>query len=185
MARFRRALRRGTPRRVEWNSTFLYWTPATVAVGTDAYFAGWLSPPSALQSQFTEPTLVRLRGQYSMILSSNAPAVITQAAMGVIPWKSNSDTVPAVGTLPSPLLDGEFDWVYHQFFPTPETQSLAAGTWTVWSGRGPDSGMDSKAMRKMPTGFGLLVVGTVRNMAGNPSSINAGFQIGSRMLFKE
>jgi len=186
MPRFRRSFRgrsAAPARRVEWNSTFLDFTRAQAAVGNDTFFAGYLSPPSSLQSQFTDPTLVRVRGNYSLAFQTlNATLADSglQVAVGIIPWKDNDDTVPAAANLPSPLLDGEMDWVWHAFQPMSTLQIAAAATIDIEGGE-----IDSKAMRRMPTGFGLLWVLHVRLTATADSAVMVQPQVGCRMLYKE
>jgi hypothetical protein len=182
--RFSRYRRGAAPsRRVEWHSTFLEFPKTTCPVGQDTFFAGYLSPMSTLQSSFTDPTLVRLRGQWTLGLQT-ASAMLNdgglQVAVGVIPWKDINDTVPAAVDCPSPLLDGEFDWVWHQFVPVSGLEMAVAGTINIEGGA-----IDSKGMRRMPTGFGLLWVATVRLAATADSAVMAFCQAGGRMLYKE
>jgi hypothetical protein len=91
-----------------------------------------------------------------------------QGALGVITWKDNDDTVPSVTELPDPLLDGEFDWVYHQFFGTNTLSAAVPGL--IYNQATPSEFVSSKAMRKCPTGYGLLLVMSLQNVAaaGNP-----------------
>jgi len=183
-------VRRGPVRRMEWMSTFLSYADTAVGPGNDLFYAGYLSPPSVLQSSFTAPTLVRVRGALDVRIQQGAlvaDVAKPQAAVGIIPWKDNDDVVPAAASLPSPLLDGEFDWVWHSFLPVAYRRSVAGDTGTEFfhfvTGV---LQVDTKAMRKMPTGFGLLFVLTIRNPGTLiDSTVDSSVQVGARMLYKE
>jgi len=143
----------------------------SVAPGTVNGF--YIALPQELRDFYTDPTIVRVRGQVTVRTLTNSAVV---GAFGIIAWSDVND-IP--DEMPNPALaDPYADWLYHSYFFNgggPEfSESLH------WSD-GFATAVDTKAMRKMGNDRGLLFV--IENSVFSVASIqyNAGF----RYLLKE
>ena len=126
-------------------------------------------------------TLVRIRGQYSIILDlvTAAGDGFGESAMG-IGLVTSEAFVAGVTAMPSPLTDMDWDgWIWHQLFGPFRGQSTTElGVFPLEAVRGE---IDSKAMRKVKEGmilFGATELGLEVGTA------DLAFGATTRILFK-
>ncbi len=139
--------------------------------GVSAVSANYIVLPSVAR-QYTNPTLVRTRGQ--LVLNSLGSAGVSADCYGaaaLIAWSDRDDTIPA--TPPRPVGDPDLDWLWHNYFYMTGGQTLASG----YQQR--DIMIDSKAMRKLGADQGVLLCIQVLST----TSAVGGF--GIRCLIKE
>ena len=148
-------------------------TTTSLVIPANDTQANYIVLPSEVRDQFTDPTLVRTRGQ--LILSAGA-AGITSGACGIIDWTDNNDTPPAAGEAPSPLI-ATFDWIWHTYFFTTGATQLAS----FYNDGGSGQSIDSKAMRRLGGRKGILFV--ISLLTGAITSVS--YQFGVRCLLKD
>ena len=122
-------------------------------------------------------TLLRLRGSY--IIKGTPDAVVDDVVVGIGIGIVSTDAAAVGGvSVPSPLGDPDWSWVWHQYV------ALAAGQTALL---GQDIGsvvrgeIDSKAMRKMKPNESLVIVGQLSTSDYASVIINGGL----RVLFGE
>jgi len=148
-------------------------TTGTQTLATNDTVAQYIVLPSEIRDQFTDPTLVRTRGQF---VCSGITGGFS-AAVGIIDWLDNNDTPPAAAEAPSPLI-ATFDWIWHSYIFTTTAGGVLSGNWTDG---GTGRSIDSKAMRRLGGRKGILIV--VSNLSGSAGSLQ--FQWGIRCLLKD
>jgi len=174
-SRLRGAPRGGPKRGMEWisagSATFSTVAPTVLT-------AVWIVLPTQART-FTNPTLVRTRGQ--MIVAPIAIAGVDSdmfGAVGVIAWSSRADAIIA-GSPPNPYLDPDLDWVWHSYFfgaggtAAPENDHN-------WMESKSGTAIDSRAMRKLGADDGVMAC--CYNAAGVGG---VSWALGVRCLIKE
>ena len=146
----------------------------TTSLTIDEIVGNFIVLPSTLHEQYTDPTLVRTRG--SVLLNSGTTTTSGTNFFGIIEWpgEGGEDTLPAGPELPSPRDDPELDWIWWRGY------AVRTGTGDVGAnGRDKEFEIDSKAMRKIETGHGILMV------AHNGGQTQGAFWASVRCLFKQ
>jgi len=126
-----------------------------------------------------DATLIRSRC-IATVFASNGGAQIAYPwtmSFGLIAWDGTSDDPTNIGIIPHPYYDQELDWVWRSDF--------AATVENVFSNPGGDlDSYQSKAMRKMSNGTGLLMVAALADPVGDGISLTLQINMNFRGLYK-
>lgn len=126
-----------------------------------------------------DATLIRSR-VITTIFASNGGAQQDYPwtfSWGLIAWDGTSDDPADIGDLPHPFYDQELDWIWRNDF--------AAVVENVFTNPGGDlDSYQSKAMRKLSNGTGLLLLGAIADPIGAQSEQFIDFNANFRGLFK-
>ncbi len=153
-------------------------TAAVITVAPGAVNAQYLVLPSEVQEQFTDPTLVRTRGDL-IVTSALFASGFMRAAVGIIPWDDSNDTPPVSPETPSPLSSTSMDWIWHDWIFQPVSTGNLSYQASIGSAGG--TAVDSKAMRRLGGRRGILLV--LENASTSINSITAMY--GFRCLLKD
>ena len=130
--------------------------------------------------QFTvssSSTLLRIRG--NLLVKATPDAVADNTVVGLGMGIITTDAATIGGTsVPGPLGDPDWDWVWHQYVPLDAGQAALAGDDIGTFVRVP---IDSKAMRKMKTNESLVLIGHAANSNFGALVVSGGM----RALFGE
>lgn len=197
MRKFHRSLhRRGPRRRLEWGRTFAGGpVDGTVTAGTELPFAYWAKVPAGVLNTRVLPdgapepedwTLVRSIHALDMVCVVADPSVtMFNMSAGVLVWNGIDDSLPAVGTYPSPTVQGDFDWVWRISAVGAKQVASANTVFNASTSGASELLIQSRAQRKLSAGAGLLFVVELSNQLGSGSSINGfAFNYDMRALFK-
>ncbi len=150
-------------------------TSAVQTVAAGGIAAQYTVLPSEILTQFTDPTLIRSRGQ---LVGYCSVAGLMVAAVGLISWPDNNDTPPVGVEVPDPLNSATHDWIWHAYM------FAWAGTclnYQASEGSPGGTNVDSKAMRRLGGRHGVLFC-----MSNSAVSVGAAnFLFGFRHLLKD
>jgi hypothetical protein len=157
---------------MEWRSAS---RQASVVVLAGALTSAYIVLPSQARL-FTDPTLVRTRGQLHIIPAIN---VSVAGAAGIIAWKDPDDVPPTGVEGPRPYNDPDLDWIWHSYiFGLPNNGTGGSDPGVNFFAA---DAIDSRAMRKLGADEGVLFV--VENGVSSSGSMTVLF--GARCLIKE
>lgn len=102
-------------------------------------------------------------------------------AAGLIAWDGVNDDTADIGLLPNPYWDQDLDWIWQAIGPQVNVNLAIAG-----NGGSDKDAYESKAMRKLSAGTGLLWVFTIADPLNDDAiAVNMQIAMNCRMLFKE
>ena len=121
-------------------------------------------------------TILRLRGH--VFVQLNAGAAAERALVGVgIGLVSSTAFAAGVASLPSPVAEGGYPWIWHGYFSVSSGQEAAiTDQWLVDRRE-----IDSKAMRKMRQDQSLVLVAEIADSVDQTGEVNILY--GTRVLF--
>jgi len=126
-------------------------------------------------------TLIRSRVLYTFFSTNNTTQAnaTSNVAVGLIEWDGLTDDTLDIGTMPHPYYDQEEDWVFL-------SQSMQQQQNIILQGNGGADvdGYQSKAMRKLSAGNGLLLIFGWADPLGINGGLRFNGNIDVRMLFK-
>jgi len=125
-------------------------------------------------------TLVRSRILASLA-TNNGSAQATYpfiCCQGIIAWDGTTDDVNDIGVIPSPYWDQELDWVWRNDIP------LTVQNTALFSNTADLDAYQSKAMRKLSNGTGLLYCFTLADPLGSMSGLAIALAMNARCLYK-
>jgi len=137
--------------------------------------AGATLYPLGFAPNFEGLTLIRLRGELVISAVLTAASDSADVAVGLI-MVSDEAFAAGVASIPSPLTDGDDDWLWHQFCSVTSRFGAAAGEGVEF--RFP---IDNKAMRKLPPGKTVCAVIEMNNLVG---AVTIDTLLNMRTLFK-
>lgn len=111
-------------------------------------------------------TLIRTRVNFFAQTGVIPAAAWATLGVGILEWESKNASVPPITELPSPL-DDSADWIWQlevPFTKAPASQTQAASLVDT-------NQITSRAMRKLPSGSGVLIISEYRTLAGSPANI--------------
>jgi len=197
MRKFLTRRSRGPRRKLAWEETYVRGSKVLPeGPGLDDLSAAWIRVPSgAYDPQIDEyeednETLVRTRVEATMQMSyvpNQIGVGIFRMAMGIIAWPSIFDDDSLPSDIPSPFF-GEFPWVWRLSLNAPILNSgvTQEQSWYTGTHNGGDSLMESRAMRKLPSGVGLLIVIGYQTPITASGDLPAGYAAaGVRYLVKQ
>ncbi len=151
------------------------WGGANVGNGaTTQVGIGWIFPPSIVQGDYVDPTLMALRLDFTYRLNAAAAGHIV--GFGVIAWDNKDDTIPAA--TPLPIGNPQLDWIIVARSSVPS--GTPTGT-TVFYHNENAVNTYSKARRRLGNQTGLLYVLEITPAA----SVNVNYTFSARYLIKE
>jgi len=167
----RRSFRRssGVRRKSRWESTYAG-VPLnsnvpvpTVALSSSVHCV-WARVPAATYDNINgfivedDCTVYRMfnTASFGITVTTDCSMDFT-VGMGIIGWDSIDDVPPAVVDTPFPVQSGGFDWLW-RWTSSFQQLSGAGDVITAQNNYGPELFVQSKAMRKLSAGTGLLLV---------------------------
>jgi len=171
MLRRRSRGRGGQKRKMTWTWAGLYANQSN-PITEDFIFATWARVPAGYVDNADtsgipikiEPdwTLVRSRC-ICAVFSNNQGAQVVYPwtfSFGLIAWDGISDDTDDLGFIPHPYYDQELDWIWRNDFA-----ATSQNVFTTAVGGDKDS-YESRAMRKLSNGTGLLFVSAIADPVG-------------------
>ena len=140
-----------------------------------------LSTTQAFDSMTTvlrSSTLVRTRGEIHVGMDPGAIDDTMVVGVGLI-VATDQAIAAGAASLPSPIDDGDADWLWHGLFGLHAATIVSGDDWIGQSSR---REIDSKAMRKVKQNDNLVVVYDSSVLAGSPT---ADVVIGARFLLAD
>jgi hypothetical protein len=153
---------------MDWGGAYVG-NGATTQVGV-----GWIFPPTIVQGDYVDPTLMALRMDFTYRINAASPGHVI--GVGVLAWDSRNDTIPA--TVPLPISDPQLDWIIVARSSIPS--GTPTGT-TVFYHNENAVNTYSKARRRLGNQTGLLYVFEIAPGA----SVNINYTVSFRFLIKE
>jgi len=183
--RSRRRSVRGTRRKTRWEGGFSFRDIAGsgVAVPTVAESsvadAVWARVPAGAfdtvnNDRVTDDcTLIRAlnAGQWTLQKTVASGHIEVMLGMGVLAWDGVDDQAPSILEVPLPVQGGGADWIWHWVRPVQLVSVGAGGQFEFVNLVGPDKLWESRAMRKLSTNVGLLLVAEVYAMISGMSAL--------------
>lgn len=184
--RFTRS-RSGPKRKMDWHWAGLYMTPDTI--DENDVIATWARVPAGYVDNANsagipvqiapDATLIRSR-VIATCSTNNGGAQSTYpftVSFGLIAWDGTSDDTADIGIIPHPYYDQDLDWIWRQDY--------ASNVLNTFSNPPADlDGYQSKAMRKLSTGTGLLMCAALADPIGFQGAVIIGLNMNFRGLFK-
>lgn len=188
--RLRGVRTRGPRRKVSWEFAFVTANDLLLNDGDKAAF--WVRVPAGAVDTNTvhgidevivpDATLVRTR-HFIEHNSNNGGAQANQpwlSGSGIIAWDGLTDDPADLGdNLPHPIYDGELDWLYLNI-----GNSVVANIAASSNGGGDVDAYQSRAMRKLSNGTGLLWVFGYADPLGIVGNLSFDIAMHTRMLVK-
>lgn len=187
-ARRHSGFKRTKRRRMSWTGAFAFYTNQTLSDEQSVAF--WARVPAGAIDNTgaaipllvpDDWTLVRTRLLYAWA-SNNGAAQVTHpwsAGIGLIDWDGLTDNPLDLGnSIPHVVEDTDEDWVFRNIGPAVQDNIVLGG-----NGGGDLDAYQSRAMRKLSAGKGLLCVFSVSQAV--PENLIFNISVDVRMLFKE
>ena len=170
----RRFEQRGPQRQFIWSGILLQAAGAALASGKSTGGLGALGVTSG-----GGVTLIRTRGMYNVHFDPTSVNDVVQFAMGLALFSSDAFTAGAA-SLPGPISDLDYDWIWHQNILLGPTFTATEGTADLMQNTGYRE-LDSKAMRKLKPSesMGFVVEAAILSGGGTID-----FSMSARQLFK-
>jgi len=121
-------------------------------------------------------TILRTRGHVFLQLDSGGADERVLVAVGLIVVSTNAFTAGAA-SLPSPVDDGEDDWLWHSYLSLSVLAEVAISDQAMFQRQE----IDSKAMRKVRPGEVLAFMAEIADVSDNAGTID--LMYGTRILF--
>lgn len=189
MRRSRFARPRGTKRKYEWEWAGIFGTFNAVP---DVTIATWARVPASKVDNANssgipyvipdDSTLIRTRCLLQYSSSNGAQASYPWiASAGLIAWDGTTDDTNDLGIIPSPYWDQDLDWIFRVDAPS------VVRNYAIRENTGDIDSYQSKAMRKLSAGTGLLFVWTYADPLelGTIDNLGITLAVNMRMLFKQ
>lgn len=128
-----------------------------------------------------DATLIRTRLLWTFS-TDNAGVQVTYpfaVCCGLIAWDGTTDDTNDIGLLPHPYYDQELDWIFRSDGPENQQNIIRGG-----NGGGDVDAYQSKAMRKLSNGTGLLWVMAIGDPLGGLGGLNMNVAMNCRNLYK-
>jgi len=194
MARsFRRSVRRNSSarRKIDWQSATIGTSSGLVMSNGDC-IGTWLYYPAELPDFDFTPPVVNPPNQTLVRTVVNTHAFIDEVdtigmviSFGICVYE-NADAAALLdfgplgpGIVPDPFYASSNDWLY-----TWNRTQATAGVNFSWFNDMNEQGVTSRAMRKLPTGSGLLGIWSVNTLDGSPQGVTLNCAAHVRMAFK-
>jgi len=192
--RFVRRTSSSKKRKLEWQWAGLF---AQGTFSVDDVVATWLRVPASRVDNANaagipvviedDYTLIRSRivyeaGYSNRTTQANYPWI---SASGAIAWEGTSDDTNDLGVLPNPYWDQDLDWIWRSTGPHVNVNL------PLTTNGGELDQYQSKAMRKLSAGVGILFVFTYADPLGflpgvtGTTDLDINLAVDARMLFKK
>ena len=112
-------------------------------------------------------TIVRLRGTYTVHMDTGAIGDGQLVGLGLAVVSEDAFTVGGAGSMPSPIDDAGFPFIWHRLFMLQASTATESDDSFTANERGE---IDSKAMRKMKPGQVLAFIWDGIILAGSPTT---------------